>query len=115
MCVKIKLSDFATEDWARATPADSAAALQSGTSLQQLDDHTVDEETTKAGVVMYRLPPPTQLPRTLALQTREGVQGLLQLTGFTKEPRGVKIRYKLVQSSKTVGLGPEIPSSKIQR
>src|SRR5439155_25378808 len=41
-CVKIKLSDFATEDWARAAPADSAAALQSGTSLQQLDDDTVD-------------------------------------------------------------------------
>jgi hypothetical protein len=59
----------------------------------------MDEATTKAGVVIYRLPPPTQLPRSFALQTREGVQGLLQLTGFTEEPRGLTIRYKLVQNS----------------
>jgi hypothetical protein len=98
-CVKTKLSDFATEDWARATPADSATALQSGTSLQPIEDNGMDEATTKAGAVIYRLPPPTQLPRSFAFQTREGVQGLLQLTGFTKEPRGLTMRYKLVTHS----------------
>jgi hypothetical protein len=33
-------------------------------------------------------------------QTREGGIGLLQLTGFTDNPRGVKILYKLVQNGK---------------
>ena len=30
-------------------------------------------------------------------RTRSGTLGLLQITGFTENPRGVKIRYKLVQ------------------
>ncbi|MFO1488587.1 MAG: protein kinase [Verrucomicrobiota bacterium] len=38
------------------------------------------------------------LPRTYLFKTREGGKGLLQITGFTENPRGVKIRYKLVQS-----------------
>jgi preprotein translocase subunit SecD len=32
-------------------------------------------------------------------KTREGGMGLLQIIGFTENPRGVKIRYKLVQPS----------------
>lgn len=31
-------------------------------------------------------------------ETRDGIRGLLQITGFTENPRGVKIRYKLVQN-----------------
>jgi serine/threonine protein kinase len=31
-------------------------------------------------------------------ETRKGLKGILQITGFTENPRGVKIRYKLVQS-----------------
>jgi serine/threonine protein kinase len=31
-------------------------------------------------------------------KTREGGMGILQITGFTDNPRGVKIRYKLVQN-----------------
>jgi len=31
-------------------------------------------------------------------KTREGGMGILQITGFTDNPRGVKLRYKLVQS-----------------
>ncbi len=37
------------------------------------------------------------LPRTYLFKTREGGKGLLQITGFTENPRGVKLRYKLVQ------------------
>jgi len=33
-----------------------------------------------------------------SFRTREGGMGLLQITGFTDNPRGVKIRYKLVQN-----------------
>ncbi|MDD5138642.1 MAG: serine/threonine-protein kinase [Verrucomicrobiales bacterium] len=32
-------------------------------------------------------------------KTREGGMGILQITGFTENPRGVKLRYKLVQTS----------------
>ena len=32
-----------------------------------------------------------------AFQTDDGQSGVLQITGFTENPRGVKIRYKLVQ------------------
>jgi hypothetical protein len=33
-----------------------------------------------------------------AVESRTGETGLLQITGFTENPRGVKIRYKLVQA-----------------
>ena len=35
---------------------------------------------------------------TYLFKTREGGMGLLQITSFTDNPRGVKIRYKLVQT-----------------
>jgi uncharacterized protein (TIGR03067 family) len=35
------------------------------------------------------------LPETFIFRTREGARGILQITEFTEEPRGVKIRYKL--------------------
>ncbi len=38
-----------------------------------------------------------KLPATWVFRTREGGLGLLQITGFTENPRGVKLRYKLVQ------------------
>lgn len=37
------------------------------------------------------------LPKTFLFRTREGSLGVLQITGFTDNPPGVKIRYKLVQ------------------
>jgi hypothetical protein len=36
-------------------------------------------------------------PATYLFETRDGRQGILQITGFTDNPRGVKVRYKLVQ------------------
>jgi Flp pilus assembly protein TadD/tRNA A-37 threonylcarbamoyl transferase component Bud32 len=39
---------------------------------------------------------------TFLFKTREGSIGLLQDTGFTDDPRGVKIRYKLVQTNTSV-------------
>ena len=37
------------------------------------------------------------LPATHLFKTSEGGMGLLQITGFTDNPPGVKLRYKLVQ------------------
>ena len=41
---------------------------------------------------------PTNVTGPIAFSTRDGTEGLLQITGFTDNPRGVKIRYKLVQA-----------------
>jgi serine/threonine protein kinase/tetratricopeptide (TPR) repeat protein len=41
------------------------------------------------------------LPATFAFRTAEGAMGLLQITGFTENPRGVKLRYKLVFDAET--------------
>jgi len=42
---------------------------------------------------------PDLLPRTFVFETRTGLHGLLQITGLTENPRGVKLRYKLLQPS----------------
>jgi len=39
-------------------------------------------------------------PPTCLFQTREGGKGILQIRGFTENPRGVRIRYKLVQQAR---------------
>jgi predicted Ser/Thr protein kinase len=43
---------------------------------------------------------PGQPPWTLAFRTREGNMGLLQILGTNAAPRGVRIRYKLLQQAK---------------
>ncbi len=49
-------------------------------------------------------------PPTWLFQTRKGSMGILQITGFGENPRWVKLRYKLAQSSKgSAALNP-IPS-----
>jgi hypothetical protein len=47
-----------------------------------------------------------KLPATWVFRTREGGLGLLQITGFTENPRGVKLRYKLVQDPASQTLEP---------
>ncbi len=42
---------------------------------------------------------PGDLPQSWLLKTRTGTCVVLQITGFTENPRGVKLRYKLVQSN----------------
>ncbi|MFC1739059.1 HEAT repeat domain-containing protein [Planctomycetota bacterium] len=43
-----------------------------------------------------------QLPVTYFFKTREGGIGILQITGFSDEPKGVKIRYKMVQTVESI-------------
>jgi hypothetical protein len=53
------------------------------------------EPDAKEGFVSYRLETNAVFPLTFAVQTRAGGFGVLQVTGFTESPRGVKIRYRL--------------------
>ena len=38
-------------------------------------------------------------PATCVFKTRQGAMGILQITSFTEDPRGIKIRYKLVRTT----------------
>jgi hypothetical protein len=45
-------------------------------------------------------------PETYLFRTRDGCLGILQITGISDKPRGVKIRYKLVQQPNQIrGMG----------
>jgi serine/threonine protein kinase len=58
-----------------------------------------------------RKPRDTSDTPTYLFKTREGGMGLLQITVVTENPRGVKIRYKLVQAAAAM---PAIPPSALQ-
>ncbi|HLA84150.1 MAG TPA: protein kinase [Thermoguttaceae bacterium] len=51
-------------------------------------------ERERHGVTCYLL---RSAPVTFAFQTRKGERGVLQVLHFTEKPRGMRIRYKLVQ------------------
>jgi hypothetical protein len=85
--IGLTLADFPAARWDEATPADLTPALASGTTLERLE---------RSGQVFYLLPEQAQWPVTFAFKTQEGDQGLLQLTGATDNPNGLRIRYKMV-------------------
>ena len=64
------------------------------TTAQQLNALWADSE----GHAETRSATANSLPDTFLFKTHEGVFGLGQITGFTENPRGVKIRYKLMQN-----------------
>ena len=64
-------------NWDKITPATLAAVLS---SAQPLRETAMRVENT---------------PATFLFKTREGGAGILQITGFTDNPRAVKFRYKL--------------------
>ncbi len=61
----------------------------------------ISKERADKVVETIGIRPTDKPPATSAFCTREGRLGLLQITGFTENPRGVKIRYKLVQPATT--------------
>jgi serine/threonine protein kinase len=83
-----KFAEFPSSNWETASPTDVTEALQKG-SLHQPIVSGFDEVFLPESVV---------LPVTFAVESRTGETGLLQITGFTENPRAVKLRYKLVQS-----------------
>lgn len=89
----VKLADFPTDKWDSATAADVADALRKGSTLPTI---------VQGGIASHVLPEHAALPFTLAVESRRGEQGLLQITAFTENPRGVKLRYKLLQTAESL-------------
>jgi tRNA A-37 threonylcarbamoyl transferase component Bud32 len=91
-----KLAVVPAVTWDNSEVADLTKALQTGpVGLERANPDA------KEGIVSYRLGTNIVSPLTFAFQTSAGGVGVLQITGFTENPRGVKIRYKLVQDAKS--------------
>ena len=92
---EMRLKRLAKESWDKTAPEQLVQELQS--------------------ISAYDPPPsfmsvPTNGPTTYGFQTRESAVGLLQILGFAENPRGVKIRYKLVRGTPMPPTAPaELP------
>jgi serine/threonine protein kinase len=75
-----------TNGWDMVTPADV------------IHDWPLLQEEPQQKKVLSAIPGQTD---TFIFQTREGGKGILQILGFAENPPGVKIRYKLVQATKS--------------
>jgi hypothetical protein len=90
LTTSLKLVSLDNAMWMDTTPAGLRAAFNTGTN-------GLPREDTVFGYDQYRLKTNSELPLSFAFETRQNTAGLLQITGFTDNPRGLKIRYKLVQ------------------
>jgi serine/threonine protein kinase/uncharacterized protein involved in exopolysaccharide biosynthesis len=73
---------LSSREWDTLTPAALHAALK-----------------PVAAPLMHFYSATGELPLTWGFRTREGSEGLLQVTGFSEKPNGVKLRYKLAQAA----------------
>ena len=84
-------------DW---DSAPAAAVLAHATNLSTMSEPFKNTpEFFKMTVIL--MSEDSVFPKTFIFHTRIGGMGILQITGFTENPRGVKLRYKLVQSPAT--------------
>jgi serine/threonine protein kinase len=91
--------------------------LPAGTGTDYWDDGMALADVTSSGLPINLGETVTatgagNLPQEFGFQTPLGKRGLLQITGFTENPRGVKIRYKLVQQK---SLAPAIEKALARR
>ena len=95
----LKLAALRDPQWEEATDADLRSALASprpGVPLGADERDVVAHVRERHGITLYV---PATEPATFAFQTRKGDMGILQVIRLTEEPRGVRLRYKLVQPS----------------
>ena len=104
--------------WIRAVGADAVGVLGNGLSgrdmllctvqnarwdedrppVDMLDWFSRTMPSSPGTEISAEMPGKGPLPVTYQFKTREGGMGLLQIVGFSENPLGVKIRYKLVQT-----------------
>src|SRR5947209_3692721 len=82
------LAALAKEDWDNATP-------------EQVQEAVASAATNGTPIVIMESEDGPGTP--YAFKTREGVLGIVQVTGVSEDPRGVKVRYKLLKGSSTTG------------
>lgn len=87
-----------------ALPVDNKVWNLSGDAGLMADKQTAFSLSTPGNPVF--LSAKGGVPATYKFQTREGGLGVLQIVGFTDNPKGTKIRYKMLQA---VTPGPERP------
>jgi serine/threonine protein kinase len=88
-----------TTDWDSAT---AATILAHATNLPTASAPVKDTpEFQKTTVMLWN--EHGILPETYIFHTGAGTTGLLQITGFTENPRGLRLRYKLVEPSASLG------------
>ncbi len=112
------LESRALHDWQRASGADVAAAVEEKIpvliafgmatvpAIANGLDHAAPADIWYNWNLMVNEPkarttlvkPPTNGTDTYYFRTRDDTWGVLQIIGFTENPRGVKVRYKLVQN-----------------
>jgi serine/threonine-protein kinase len=88
-----KMIHLEREDWIGLSASELLAEMRHGRALFQefASNNLSDELYTPLGSF--------DLPATFGFRTHSGDLGLLQITGFTENPRTIKIRYKLVQNT----------------
>ena len=92
----MKVIPLSREDWNDMTSPQLMDELRLATPLTK--------ETGAPGCVLFGS---YDLPATFGFATRDGGLGVLQITGFTTDPRCVMIRYKLARDAKAhVPLAP---------
>lgn len=76
-------------------------------------NETTEEELLHNSALALKSHPPRRLlvlgsnrPDTYVFRTGEGTLGVLRLDGLSKDGRGVKIRYKLINPAKLVSVNP---------
>ena len=99
----LQLGDFPSSRWDHASRADVMNALSRKSSLERPKNVEMEEWS-------YLLPESITLPFTLAFRTAEQDLGLLQIVGFTDNPPGVKLQYKLVEPATSAIDQPNLPS-----
>jgi serine/threonine protein kinase len=104
------LADYARNQW--------AFMAQGGLKIAELPEHRWEDVTVenlehvdwtprhslelleKNGQRFYLLHPKATPPLLFAFRTGSGTKGIMQVTGFSRNPRGLKIRYRLAESSR---------------
>jgi serine/threonine protein kinase len=87
------LETASRERWDIATAADVREKVE-----QLVSEHKIKSRSPGSDMMMM-VSKTNDWPQTYVFQTPKRTTGLLQITGFTANPRGVNIRYKLVQSN----------------
>jgi len=89
----LELANLTPRQWETAMVSEVRKALETPTVVPRVKEY---------GAILYLLPEGLS-PMTFAFRTRQGRCGVLQVYGFTDNPRGLKIRYKLVKSGAADG------------